>query len=275
MRNLRRRGTMKFASMPFASGEKKVCLLTKDRILQLQSAGYKVTVLGLASEMPSSPMVSPRKGRGSISRRITAKRRMLAARRRLSTRGPHTIGGISQLKEMQELYWATVETAHKMERMILTLPDDDVKKSEGLFVNAVDEGKLAKCFWEMFVKFFGIEPEAELKGRDKDVITFVAYLFLLVEHERLGNDTFSEKGIKPFYEFIKERSITVVKMTSRTFHNRVTKNLGSFRARLRQEPRTSKFENVFWENSRELKDFLTVREIFHATDYYQELRKLL
>ena len=139
----------------------------------------------------------------------------------------------------------------------------------------MDEKKLAKSFLDIILNFYGIDQTAELKGNDKDRITLVAYLFVLVEHEKLGSSTFSEKGVTPFYEYIKEHVMNNIDATSRTLHNRLRGNMATFRKRLADEPHDSKFQNVYWQTSPYLQNFLMVREIFHATEYYKELEPLL
>ncbi len=113
-----------------------------------------------------------------------------------------------------------LDIARKMERFILTLPDEDTKGPSRLFRDFVDEKKLAKSFLKIILNFYGIDQTAALKGNDKDRITLVAYLFVLVEHEKLGSSTFSEKGVTPFYKFIKEHVTNNIDATSRTLHNR-------------------------------------------------------
>lgn len=114
-----------------------------------------------------------------------------------------------------------------------------------------------------------------MKGNDKDPVTLVAYLFILVEHEGLGSDTFREKGVTPFYRFVKKHVMTSINATSRTLHNRLRGNMATFRKRLHDEPRDSKYENNYWKTNTFLPNYLKVREIFHATEYYKVLEPLL
>lgn len=180
-------------------------------------------------------------------------------------------------QEMKEMYIAVVSIARRMERLIETAPEDSGgsdKKPDGLFRDFVDEEKLGKCFWKIYTKFFGIEPTAHLEGNDTDKVTFAAYLFSLVEHEHLGSDSFSSKGKQPFFEYIKKH-IPDIEATPRTFHNRLTKTLGTFRKRLAVEERDSDFRNDYWNRNIYLRNFLEVRRNFRNDDYYKELEPLL
>ena len=57
-----------------------------------------------------------------------------------------TVDDTSQREEFEQMYWAVVDIARKMERLILTLPDEDTKGPSRLFRDFVDEKKLAKSF---------------------------------------------------------------------------------------------------------------------------------
>lgn len=247
---------------------KMMCQLSKEEIEALVKNGHKVKII---SPVDNGHITTRQRMR---QRRQRQKGYCIRDFRKLVKKG-QLIGDISQREEMEQMYWAVVEIARNMEKIILTLPDDDKKKPVGLFRDFVDEGKLALCFKQISVGFYGIDPTQELKGSDRDIVTFMGYLFILVEHEHLGNVNFSEKGINPFFRFVKEHSIVNVKCTSRTFYNRLTGTLGTFRSRMQSESRDSKFQNDYWKSSVFLKNFLAVREIFHGTDYYKELKPLL
>lgn len=247
---------------------KLMCKLSKEEIEALVNNGHKVKII---SPVDNGYITTRQRMR---QRRQRQKGYCIRDFRKLVKKG-QLIGDISQREEMEQMYWAVVEIARNMEKIILTLPDDDRKKPMGLFRDFVDEGKLALCFKQISVGFYGIDPTQELKGSDRDIVTFMGYLFILVEHEHLGNVNFSEKGINPFFRFVKEHSIVNVKCTPRTFYNRLTGTLGTFRSRMQSESRDSKFQNDYWKSSVFLKNFLAVREIFHGTDYYKELKPLL
>lgn len=169
------------------------------------------------------------------------------------------------------------QLAKKMEafgnKLRAALPNDDIAiPVYGLFKPFVDENKLSDCFYGIYQKFFGALPTERLEGDYKKPIDLIAYLFVLVEWEKLGNYTFSEKCKKPFFEYINKKVvIDKIGMTERTFHNRVTRTMDDFRNKLSTEPISSKFKGECWKNDLFIKDFLKVLEIFHGTEYYKEL----
>lgn len=257
---------VKYADM--ADGKLKlVCQLTKEKIEALVKNGQKVEILSPVNKslVTKQQRMQQRRYQTKVHRPILRRKARLMSQ----------TGGTIQREEMTQMYWAVVEIARKMERVFLTLPDDDGKKPTGLFRDFVDEGKLAVCFKKVSVDFYGIDRKEELKGSGRDVPTFMAYLFILVEHEHIGSGSFSEKGIKPFFRFIQEQGVVNVKCTPRTFYNRLTGNLGTFRKRMQNESRDSQFQQDYWQRNIYLENFLKVREIFHATDYYNVLKPLL
>ena len=176
---------------------------------------------------------------------------------------------------MQKFYLASVTFTKLVGEMIEKMPDDgDDGSNSGLFQSFVDPGKLASSFWEIFVKFFGIEPEARLTGRSKTIVDFAAYLFLLVEHEGLGSQTFGIKGRKPFFEFVRDRVIPALTMTPRTFNNYI-KAMDGFRKMLEQEPKGSDFRQARWNNTPHIGNYRTISDYFHNTPYYEELKPYL
>ena len=170
-----------------------------------------------------------------------------------------------------------VQLAKKMEdfgnKLRAALPNDEIAiPTYCIFKPFVDENKLSDCFYCIYQKFFGALPTEKLEGDYNKPIDLIAYLFVLVEWEKLGNYTFSEKCKKPFFEYINKKVvIDKIGMTERTFHNRVTRTLDDFRNKLSTEPVSSKFKGECWKNDFFIKDFLKVFEIFHGTDYYKEL----
>lgn len=115
-------------------------------------------------------------------------------------------------------------------------------------------------------------PTETLDGYYKKPIDLIAYLFILVEWERLGNCIFSEKCKKPFFEYINEKVLVEkIGKTERTFYNRLTLTMNDFRNNLMKEPASSKFKGECWKRDFFIKDFLKVLEIFHGTEYYKEL----
>lgn len=257
---------VKYVDMP--DGQlKAVCLLTKQKIEALRSKGIKVELI--------TPRVNGKGKKRLNFREAWVRRHGLEPAVRHQSGVWNRSGGSNQREEIAQMYWAVVDIARQMERVMLTVPDDDGHKPTGLFRDFVDEGKLAACFKKVSVDFYGIDRKEELKGSGRDVPTFMAYLFILVEHEHLGSGSFSEKGISPFFRFVKDQGIVNVQCTSRTFYNRLTDNLGIFRKRMQGESRDSRFQQDYWRRNIYLENFLKVREIFHATDYYNVLKPLL
>lgn len=250
-----------------------LCQMTKKRAEELKREGIAVDLIAPVDKVSGTSRRRAQKSRLHSELTLHDYREIQAL---LSAGGMvQTVDDISQRAEMEQMYWAVVEIARNMERVILTLPDDDRKKPTGLFRDFVDEGKLALCFKQISVDFYGIDRKEALKGSDKDTVTFIGYLFILVEHEHLGNPNFSEKGINPFFRFIMDHGIVNTQCTPRTFYNRLKGALGTFRDRMLSESRDSKFQNDYWRANIYLQNFLKVREIFHATDYYKELEPLL
>lgn len=250
-----------------------LCQMTKRRVEELKREGIAVDLIAPVDKVSGTSRRRAQKSRLHSELTLHDYREIQAL---LSAGGMvQTVDDTSQREEMERMYWAVVDIARQMERLILTLPDEDKKGPSKLFRDFVDEKKLAKSFLDIILNFYGIDQTAALKGNDKDRITLVAYLFVLVEHEELGSSTFSEKGVTPFYEYIKEHVMNNIDATSRTLHNRLRGNMATFRKRLADEPHDSKFQNVYWQTSPYLQNFLKVREIFHATEYYKELEPLL
>ena len=205
--------------------------------------------------------------------RIVRKIRVGRQHRHRVMRGHHS----SLQEEMKEMYVVVVGIAKRLETMIDSAPDSGGgggKRPIRLFREFVDEKKLGNSFWKIYTQFYGIEPTAHLEGNDTDEVTFAAYLFILVEHEHLGDVNFSEKGKQPFFEYLKIY-IKGIQASSRTFHNRITKTLGTFRERLSKETRDSEFLNDYWKRNIYLRNFLEIRGKFHEDSYYMELEPLL
>lgn len=143
-----------------------------------------------------------------------------------------------------------------------------------IFQPFVDEEKLSSCFYTVFQKFFGALPTEKLEGGYRDPIDLIAYLFILVEWEELGNYVFSDKCKKPFFGYVNEKVLVErIDVTERTFHNRLTVTMGDFRKKLSKEPISSRFNGECWKNDMFIRDFLRVIEVFHETEYYKELSR--
>lgn len=117
----------------------------------------------------------------------------------------------STKKELEEEYLVLVKAHAELTKRLAdfgkkihdALPDDETGiPVYNLFRPFVDENKLSDCFLYIFQKFFGALPTETLDGYYKKPIDLIAYLFILVEWERLANYIFSEKCKKPFFEFV-------------------------------------------------------------------------
>ncbi len=272
--------TLKLADLPDGK-VKMLCVMTKNRAEILRKEGIHVELMAPVDSVDGMSRRKKYRAKAYGELNIVERRELTAIIKSAAVPYPasgaetHIAGGISQRAEMEQLYWASVEIARKMERILKSMPDEDGGGPSRLFRDFVDEEQLAKSFREICLAFYGIDQTAELKGNDKDRVTLVAYLFILVEHEGLGSDTFREKGVTPFYRFVKKHVMTSINATSRTLHNRLRGNMATFRKRLHDEPRDSKYENNYWKTNTFLPNYLKVREIFHATDYYKVLEPLL
>ena len=192
-----------------------------------------------------------------------------------------TYNGKSRKKELLERFVVLVrkqaDIAKEMDdiraELATLLPDDDGNPPVfNLFQPFVDEDKLSCCFNCIFQKFFGALPTERLDGYYAKPIDLIAYFFILVEWERLGNCIFSEKCKKPFFEYINEKVLVEgIGKTERTFYNRLTHTMNDFRCNLMKEPASSNFRGECWKRDFFIKDFLKVLAIFHATEYYKEL----
>lgn len=243
-----------------------LCILSGQQIVDTVNKGISVNVVGSAEIC----FTKGQQGRPTLAEwRISKKTAQVNP----------TAGKGAQMSgvkiEMQKLYLSVVTFAKLLEKGIETMPDDgDDGNNSGLFQSFVDPGKLAGSFWEIFVKFFGIEPQARLKGGSKKIVDFVAYLFLLVEHEGLGSQTFGVKGRQPFYVFVRDKVIPALTMTPRTFNNYI-KAMDGFRKMLEQEPKGSDFRQARWNNTPHIGNYRTISDYFHNTPYYEELKPYL
>lgn len=143
----------------------------------------------------------------------------------------------------------------------------------GLFKPYVDEKKLAICLRNIYDCFFSPLSTNKLLGCYHKDIDLAAYLYILVEKEKLGNETFSEKGKKPFFDFLINKANITFSMTRRSYSDRIAITMNDFRRNLLNEPSQSKYNRSCWQQDLFIKDFLQVMAIFHATAFYHELIK--
>ncbi len=151
--------------------------------------------------------------------------------------------------------------------------DEPFRLDSGLFKPYVDDKKLAASLRSVYDCYYGPLPTNSFLGVYRKDIDLAAYLYILMEREHLGNDTFSEKGKKPFYDYLVKEAHISFSMTRRSYSDRIANNMGDFRTRLLNEPEQSEFRGSRWKHDLFIKDFLQVVEIFHATAYYKELVK--
>ena len=181
------------------------------------------------------------------------------------------------VRRQEEIAKEQAEIAREMDEIHAELVDLLPESNENtrvfnLFRPFVDAKKLSVCFYHIFQKFFGILPTERLEGEYNEQIDLIAYFFIIVEWEELGNFIFKEKCKKPFFEYINKNVLKEeLDVTERTFHNRLTRTMDDFRKKLSTEPVSSKFKGECWKNDFFIKDFLKVLEIFHGTEYYKEL----
>lgn len=166
--------------------------------------------------------------------------------------------------------------ANSIREELANLPDDDDGGDPlfNLFKPYVDENKLANCFFTLYQRFFGVMPKEMFTGDYNEPVDFAAYLFILVEREKLGNGTFSEKGMKPFFEYIELKVTGTLGKSERTFRNRLKETMKDFRDQLIKEPAKSRFKGVAWDKDPFIEDYLRVYGNFHKMDYYKELNRL-
>lgn len=237
-----------------------ICVISKNEIIKFRSKGYDVTIL---TKVSSSFLHDV----SSHNRKKPRARRILYKKKRKK----------ELLERFVVLIKKQAEIAKELDdiraELAALLPEDDERPPVfNLFQPFVDEDKLSDCFNYIFQKFFGTLPTERLEGYYAKPIDLIAYMFILVEWERLGNCIFSEKCKKPFFEYINEKVLVEkIGKTERTFYNRLTLTMNDFRNNLMKEPASSKFKGECWKRDFFIKDFLKVLGIFHGTDYYKEL----
>lgn len=296
------------------STDAKVCVLTLPEIIEYRRQGYEVKIVKrvlpdaphrlvdvvaqskryrivsahintvgdssheICGDVDNPVLCSASENKPSVHR-VLPVRKM----RGVYVRAVRTYNGKSRKKELLERFVVLVrkqaDIAKEMDdiraELATLLPDDDGNPPVfNLFQPFVDEDKLSCCFNCIFQKFFGALPTERLEGYYAKPIDLIAYFFILVEWERLGNCIFSEKCKKPFFEYINKRVlIEGIGKTERTFYNRLTHTMNDFRCNLMKEPASSSFRGECWKRDFFIKDFLKVIAIFHATEYYKELAK--
>lgn len=141
------------------------------------------------------------------------------------------------------------------------------KSRPGMFI--VDENKLAVCFAKLYNGYLGADKDFLLVG-NPDESLFFAYLFLLVEMERLGKEGFADNSRKPFFEFIKAKVLSgKTEKTMRTFHNRVD-SLQNLREQLLAHG-VDLSENSLWKDNSDYKNFHRICDKFHQSHYFKGL----
>lgn len=189
----------------------------------------------------------------------------------------------SRKRKLEELFIVLIshladvaKEANSIREELANLPDDGDGGGPlfNLFQPFVDENKLANCFFTLYQRFFGVMPKEMFTGDYNEPVDFAAYLFILVEREKLGNGTFSEKGMKPFFEYIELKVTGTLGKSERTFRNRLKETMKDFRDRLEHEPANSNYRDSVWARDPFVEDYRRVRGNFHKMDYYRELNRL-
>lgn len=140
-------------------------------------------------------------------------------------------------------------------------------KPSGIFREGVDGEKMADCFHEVHQCFFGKNATLMLRGKYKDEVSLVAFLFIVVEKEKLCKSNFYENCKKPFFDFFTKEAMIEIAGTEKTFYNRLADNLKTFREHLLANKLT-----MVEARSDINYNFQAVQKVFHGTKKYGELR---
>lgn len=135
-------------------------------------------------------------------------------------------------------------------------------KKRQLFKQNVNIALLIDCLNEVYCRFF-VEDENQvfLKGKHKDTIMLMAYLFIICESE----DYFVNSDRVPFYTFCTSKAGFVTDKSNRTFRNRIDMLEDVYRyycLHKSQKPEKEADD-----------DYRIVLRIFHGTKKYEEFRK--
>lgn len=171
-----------------------------------------------------------------------------------------TIKGLKKcLAELENNVNTYIETRHN---------NGGAPSSFGIFNPVIDENKLADCFYKIYSNFFGINAKDMLLN-DCDEAGFSAYLFVLVENEKLGCDNFKTRSQSKFYNYMQTKVIPMAKLpTLRTFSSRVTHIENLFHLTPAQ------LQKVTDKTDFDLRNFQKITKFFHNTRYYYLLSKL-
>lgn len=146
---------------------------------------------------------------------------------------------------------------------------DDIPPA-GIFNSVIDENELADCLYSIHSRFFGSKATEKLLN-DCDEVRFAAYLFVLVEKEKLGCDNFETRCRAAFFDFMNLKVLPVhnkMEVSHRTFTGRLSEmaELHALPPRQLMAERTS--------NNFDVRNFQKISEIFRNTPYYLDLKKL-
>lgn len=173
--------------------------------------------------------------------------------------------GEMQLRVLQEEVGRQRSQSHRVEAETGRPADDTV-----IFHPLVDERRLAESFRSVYTHCRESEEDV-LQGKWSDM-DFAAYLFVLVEKERLGREGFGDNSKAPFYRFVQERVIVGLRMDQRTFYNRLEKKLKRYRDYFLDKAGRQE-ENAALEANVHVRNFHTMQNLFHGTDYGEVLRE--
>lgn len=142
-----------------------------------------------------------------------------------------------------------------------------------LFNSVIDPEQLESCLKELYLHFYGEErQEVLMLGKKKrcDEVTFVAYLYILVEREKLGNETFGVQTRQPFFNFIRAKVMKNLGKTPRTFQNRMA-DIETIRQKiLKAGERDLK---ALGETNVHCRNFQQILNAFHGTRFAKNLKR--
>jgi len=138
-------------------------------------------------------------------------------------------------------------------------------KHYDIFNENVDETKLAQAILNVHQLFFGENKKHSLLNKYNKEIDLMAFLFIVIEKLKIGNDNFGERGRKTFFDFCQNKASIDLGNRDKTFYNRLTRNFRSIHDKIRKgKITTADYEIDVY------KDFQTVKRFFQETDFFKE-----
>ena len=280
-----------YSSFP---GETK--MMTRTEVKKLRKKGVRVRIIGsVVSQFACRPLApglesvtssvshsesiavlsSPECGGGRMSVSIGA-----------SGRGGRGDGGFrfvsgkrngirpTRKERLEKLLLVVIEVKEEIERLIEEEnrdkgTSDMPPPSMGLFKEYIDEAKLAECFHQMYNDK---ARTVALHGKYGKDIDFVALLYVLVVDYKMGS---KKLGVKPFHEFFEKYVLTDEQKIPcyKTMANRLNLQFYNLIKWAQTKNGIQIIKSNVQDNAE--KNYLTVRGIFHETDYYKQIKCLL